>query len=141
MPYLIDTDWIIDHLAQVPAAEALLSELAVEGIAISVISYMEAYQGTLRSPDPASAHAELQALANTMPILSLSIAVAQRCARLRESLRARGRRVRARALDLLIAATALEYQLTLVTRNVDDYRDIPDLELYLRETGGGSTGG
>ena len=141
MPYLIDTDWLIDHLAQAPAAEALLSELAAEGVAISIISYMEAYQGTLRSPDLADAQAKLQALANTVPVLPLSIAVAQRCARLREALRARGRRVRPRALDLLIAATALEYQLTLVTRNVDDYRDIPDPELYLRETGEGGTGG
>ena len=141
MPYLIDTDWLIDHLAQAPAAEALLSELAAEGVAISIISYMEAYQGTLRSPDLADAQAKLQALANTVPVLPLSIAVAQRCARRREALRARGRRVRPRALDLLIAATALEYQLTLVTRNVDDYRDIPDLELYLRETGEGGTGG
>ena len=141
MPYLVDTDWLIDHLAQAPGAATLVSELAAEGVAISVISYMEAYQGTLRSPNPARAQAELQVLANTMPVLPLSIAVAQRCARLRESLRTRGRRVRPRALDLLIAATALEYQLTLVTRNVDDYRDIPDLELYLRETGEGGTGG
>ena len=140
MPYLVDTDWLIDHLAQAPAAEALLSELAGEGVAISIISYMEAYQGTLRSPNPAGAQARLQTLANTVPVLPLSIAVAQRCARLREWLRTRGRRVRPRALDLLIAATALEYQLTLVTRNVDDYRDIPGLELYLRETGGESTG-
>ncbi|MDE2995109.1 MAG: type II toxin-antitoxin system VapC family toxin [Chloroflexota bacterium] len=141
MPYLVDTDWLIDHLARAPAAEALLSALAAEGVAISIISYMEVYQGTLRSPDPAGAQANLQALASTVPVLPLSIAVAQRCARLRESLRTRGRRVRPRALDLLIAATALEYQLTLVTRNVDDYRDIPDLELYLRETGEGGTGG
>ena len=53
MPYLVDTDWLIDHLARAPAAEALLSALAAEGVAISIISYMEVYQGTLRSPDPA----------------------------------------------------------------------------------------
>ena len=28
------------------------------------------------------------------------------------------------------AAIALEYQLTLVTRNTEDYKDIPDLKLY-----------
>jgi predicted nucleic acid-binding protein len=36
-----------------------------------------------------------------------------------------------RALDLLIAAPALEHQLTLVTRNLGDYNDIPGLDLYL----------
>jgi predicted nucleic acid-binding protein len=46
--------------------------------------------------------------------------VAQRCARLREALRGDRRRVDARAFDLLVAATALEYDLTLVTRNLRD---------------------
>jgi predicted nucleic acid-binding protein len=34
------------------------------------------------------------------------------------------------ALDLLIAATALEYDLTLVTDNIEDFKDIPDLNLH-----------
>jgi predicted nucleic acid-binding protein len=38
--------------------------------------------------------------------------------------------VKSRALDLIIAATALEYGLTLVTKNTDDFKDIPDLTLY-----------
>jgi predicted nucleic acid-binding protein len=32
-------------------------------------------------------------------------------------------------LDLIIAATALEYDLTLVTENTGDFTDIPDLLL------------
>lgn len=38
--------------------------------------------------------------------------------------------VRPRALDLVTAATALFYDLTLVTRNQRDYADIPRLRLY-----------
>jgi predicted nucleic acid-binding protein len=38
--------------------------------------------------------------------------------------------VKSRALDLIIAATTLEYGLTLVTKNTDDFKDIPDLTLY-----------
>ena len=45
-------------------------------------------------------------------------------------MRKAGKRVNSRALDLLIAATALEYDLTLVTRNTEDYGDIPGLKLY-----------
>jgi predicted nucleic acid-binding protein len=37
--------------------------------------------------------------------------------------------VNSRALDLIIAATALEYDLTLVTKNTDDFKDIPHLSL------------
>jgi predicted nucleic acid-binding protein len=36
---------------------------------------------------------------------------------------------RSRALDLLNAATALEHELTLFTRNRADYEDIPDLAI------------
>jgi predicted nucleic acid-binding protein len=42
MPYLIDTDWVIDLLASVPEAVQLLDRLAQDGIAISIITYMEA---------------------------------------------------------------------------------------------------
>ena len=49
---------------------------------------------------------------------------------MRVQLRSQGRSVRNRALDLLIAATAIQHNLTLVSRNADDYRDIPGLTLY-----------
>ena len=130
MPYLIDTDWVIDLLASVPEAVQLLDRLAQDGIAISIITYMEAYQGVERSPHPEEAQNKLSALLDSLPVVSLSPAVAQRCARLRETLRKQGKRVNARSLDLIIAATALEYNLTLVTRNTEDYADVPDLKLY-----------
>ncbi len=33
------------------------------------------------------------------------------------------------AMDAIIAATALEYDLTLVTRNVDDFKQVESLKL------------
>lgn len=130
MPYLVDTDFVIDHLANIPAATQLLDRLALEGIAISMITYMEAYQGVLRSPDPKQAQAKFQAFRQSVPVLPFSLSVAKRCAALREQLKQEGKRVKARALDLLNAAIALEHDLTLVTRNVEDYDDIPHLKLY-----------
>lgn len=65
-----------------------------------------------------------------MPVLPFSVAEARRCAGIRRTLRSQGRRVSTRALDLMIAATAIEHQLVLVTRNVRDYRDVPGLVLY-----------
>jgi predicted nucleic acid-binding protein len=41
-----------------------------------------------------------------------------------------GKRPTRRGFDLLIAATAIEHGLTLVTRNVRDYADIRGLQLY-----------
>ena len=130
MPYLIDSDVVIDHLAENPAATSLLETLAPQGIAVSIITYMETYQGVLRSPYPATARNKFQAFLETVPVLPFSLSTAEQCATLREALRQAGKRVKARALDLMTAAIALEYELTLVTRNVEDYDDIPDLKLY-----------
>lgn len=139
MPYLIDTNWVVYHLADIPEAAELLERLAPQGIAISIITYMEAYQGAERSEQPEHAQARLHAFLETVPILEFTIPVAQRCARLREMLRRQGRRVRPRDLDLIIAATAIEQQLTLVTRNIDDYKDIADLTLYEESQRGDQT--
>lgn len=130
MAYLLDTDILIDYLAGQPEATALIDRLAPDGISLSIISYMEAYQGVLRSAQRAQAEAELEAFLAVAPLLPFSVVIAQRCAALREELRLQGKRVRARALDLLVAATALEHDLTLITRNRDDYADIARLQLY-----------
>jgi predicted nucleic acid-binding protein len=63
-------------------------------------------------------------------LVTVSLAIARRCARVRQNLRSRGRRVNQRAMDLLIAATALEDELTLVTGNIEDYQDIAGLDIY-----------
>jgi predicted nucleic acid-binding protein len=130
MPSLLDSDWSIDALAQVPDALALIDRLAEGGIAVSVITYMEVYQGVLRSPAPEQARRDLEDFLHEIPVLPLTPSIARRCAGIREALRGQGRAVRMRALDLLIAATALEHQFTLVTRNLGDYNDIPGLDLY-----------
>lgn len=130
MLYLVDSNWVIQHLNNDPGATQLLTQLAAGGFSVSIVSYMEAYQGILRSPDPVQAEVQFNAFFTAVPIVPFSRSVAQRCARLRETLRLRGSRVRPRALDLIIAATALEHSLILVTRNRDDYKDVPGLQIY-----------
>lgn len=130
MPYLIDSDWTIDHLAEVPEAEQLLAQLAPDGIAISIVTYMEIYEGALRAPDRAQAFRKLDALLSAVPIVPFDSAVARLCAEIRNQLRRQRRRVNSRALDLVIAATALTLNLTLVTRNIRDYSDVQGLVLY-----------
>jgi len=130
MSYLIDSDWLIDWLALDPAAEQLVESLFDAGLAVSIISYVEVYEGIERTANDEAA-GKFEALLEPIPLFNISPSVARRCARLRLSLRAQGKRVNQRAMDLLIAATALEEGLTLVTRNTEDYRDIPGLDLYV----------
>src|SRR5215213_9034641 len=129
MPSLLDSDVVIAYLEDDPSAVALVEGVAAGGVAVALITYAEVYQGTLRSPDPAAAEAQLAAFIEGAPILPFTEAVARRYAELREELRRQGKRVRSRALDLMIAATALEYDYGLVTRNLGDYDDIPELRL------------
>src|SRR6266487_958055 len=131
MPYLVDTDLVIDHLANIPEAQQLLDKLAPEGIAISMITYMEAYQGVIRSVNAKEARAKFQTFCRSVPVLPFSLTVAKRCAALREQLKTEQKRVKSRALDLINAAIAIEHHLTLVTRNTADYQDIPGLQLYI----------
>ena len=45
MAYLIDSDWMIDGLDELPNAVNLINGLAPEGVSISIITYLELHQG------------------------------------------------------------------------------------------------
>lgn len=131
MAYLIDTDVVLDHFAAVEAATQLLDELAPSGLFISIITYMESYQGVMRQLDQREAHDQFMAFLLSVPPVPFSEEAARRCALLREALRLEGKRVRPRALDLMTAATALTRDPALVARNGRDYADIAGLQLRI----------
>lgn len=130
MKYLVDTDWIIDYLTGQPPAKALFTQLLPEGVAISVISFSEVYEGIYGSRDPERAEQAFRAFLSQVKVLGINRSVAKCNGRIRNELRRQRHPITQRALDLLIAATSLEYNLILVTRNRDDYHDISHLQLY-----------
>ncbi|HVC82759.1 MAG TPA: type II toxin-antitoxin system VapC family toxin [Chloroflexota bacterium] len=130
MKYLIDTDWVIDHIQGDSTATALIASLTPDGIAISIITFLEIYEGIYTSADPKQTERLVRVFIQTVPVLPLSRTVAKRTALVRSELRRKGRSVRQRAFDIVIAATALTHRLTLVTRNTADYRAIDGLNLY-----------
>lgn len=131
MKYLVDTDWIADHLEDRPAAVDLLTSLFDEGaqLSISLITYGEIYEGIIyyyrRSDQLEIAFVELL---RWIKVLPLDEAIMRRFAAIRGSLRRRGQMIG--DPDVLIAATALDRDLTLVTRNFAHFRRIPDLKLF-----------
>ena len=130
MTYLLDSDWLIDHLAGNLAAKDLVDSLLSDGISISVITLIEIYDGIERSSTRRQDERAFRIFLQGAEVISINRKVARRAARMRAELRLQGRSVRSRSLDLLIAATALAYNLTIVTRNEADYKDIPGLNLY-----------
>jgi predicted nucleic acid-binding protein len=124
--YLLDTDVSIDWLsgATPPATQ---SQLLASGIAISVITLMELLEGVRNE---GATRISLDTFLEGTAVHSIDPPTAQIAASIRRRLRQRRVNVGHRALDILIAATAIEHELTLVTRNARHFDDIEGLALY-----------
>jgi tRNA(fMet)-specific endonuclease VapC len=128
MNYLIDTDWVIDHLNQVELVTTRLHELAPEGLALSVVSLGELYEGVYYSQDPEASEASLQRFLNReLTILGIDEETCKLFGRERGRLRAIGQRIG--DMDLMIAATALQYDLTLLSNNRRHFDRIDGLRI------------
>jgi tRNA(fMet)-specific endonuclease VapC len=127
--YLLDTDWVVDILTGQENAIHTAVELAPAGLAVSIITYGELYEGAAFAHDPAPALAGLRSFLKGKPVLPLTQPIMERFARIRGSL-PRPIRQQIGDLDILIAATCLVHNLTLLTRNRKHFQHIPGLKLY-----------
>jgi hypothetical protein len=102
-----------------------------EEIAVSSITMAELAAGphaTASRDERARRQERLQRAEATFDPLPLDAAAARAYGRIYAAVAAKGRKARgARALDLLIAATALAHGLPLVTRNASDFRALDEL--------------
>ena len=128
MSYLLDSDRIIDALHSRQDAIDLISTVIVDGVAISVITVGELYEGTYRSPDPQMRMNQLRQFLSQFPVLPVTQPIVEVFAAERARLRAQGTPIA--DFDLLIASTALHHNLTLVTRNLRHFRRVSGLRIY-----------
>ena len=128
MRYLVDSDWVADYLNGHHNATALLTSLAPSGIAISLMPYGEIYEGVLYGHDPGRAEAGFREFLRGVTVLPLTQPIMRRFAAIRGELRSSGQIIG--DPDILIAATALEYDLELVTRNVAHFARIGELTVH-----------
>lgn len=135
MTYLLDADATIDHFDAEPGIQALYPTLAQAGSSLAETTLIELYTGVYRSADPRAAERQLTAFLRTVTVLPVTRRVTLRAARIRADLLNRRLSVRSRAYDILAAAFALEYRLTVVTSNTRDYRGIPGLTQLNSRTG------
>ena len=125
--YLVDTDWAIHYLNDHPVISQRLNDLAAEGLAVSVVSVAELYEGVYYSTDPGGDERDLQDFLGGVSILGLDVETARVFGRQRGRLRAA--RTVVGDFDLLIGATALRHDLTLLSNNRRHFELIEGLRL------------
>jgi tRNA(fMet)-specific endonuclease VapC len=116
MRYLLDTDWVIDHLKGVAAVTRRLGLFVPDGLALSVVSLAELYEGVYYSREPRQAEGVLNLfLAPELSVLGIDQETARIFGRERGRLRREGRTIG--DFDLLITSTCLQHNLVLLTNN------------------------
>ncbi len=128
MSYLVDSDWVADWLHGRPDTVQLLTTLSSAGLAISLVTDGEIYEGIYFARDPLRSEQAFRQFLRSVDVLPLTRPIMRRFARIRGDLRRRGQIIG--DPDLLIAATALQHDRTLLTRNLRHFQRIPELKLY-----------
>ena len=128
MSYLLDADWVINALAGKRNAQVILDRLAPHGIAISRITFGEIYEGAFASPYPHEHLAILREFLSPFRALDVTDQIMERFAQIRTQLRRRGELIP--DFDLVLAATALCHDLTVLTFNIRHFARMPELSLY-----------
>lgn len=111
-----------------PRGGYLLARLRGDGVAVSVVSYGELFEGAIGASDPAAELARFRRFLDRLVLLPLDDPIRERFARIRAELRRRGQLIP--DFDLLIAATAIHHELILLTRNVRHFERVSELKLY-----------
>jgi tRNA(fMet)-specific endonuclease VapC len=127
LTYLVDTDWVVHYLHAHPAIVSRLDELQPQGLALSIISLAELYEGVFYSRDPEGDGQDLADFLRGVTVLGIDADIAQRFGRERGRLRAAGMLIG--DFDLLIGATALAHNLTVLTNNRSHFERIDGLQI------------
>lgn len=126
MKYLLDTDVVVDHLRKKKFLEIKILERTA---GISIITLGELLYGACKSNNPVNSLLKLEENLRLLCLATLKLneLIILEFAKLKVGLEKSGQRLA--DFDLLIAATALVSDLTLVTRNKSHFKRIKNLKL------------
>ena len=116
---LADTNVISEFVKSTPEAQVMRWLETVQRLAISAVTLEEAHFGLAWQPNARKLALFNGVLAQMHTVYAISPSIAQRGGALRGQFQAQG--ITRSAPDMLIAATAIEHQLVLATRNVRDF--------------------
>jgi predicted nucleic acid-binding protein len=127
--YLVDTSVLAAYLFNRPTITELLSPwLSTRQAATSILVYGEVIEYLRDRPDFAVHRDQLRELLSEVSPYFMTYAILERYADIRRILRPQGRLIG--DIDTLIAATALERDLTIVTTD-SDFQRVPGLMVHL----------
>lgn len=124
-------------MAEAMADTSVLIDLSgvdryAKAITVSAVSVAELAAGLRRSDDPveqARRQRKLEALVSTYEPVPFTTNTARIYGALSDAVRGAGRNPRPRSLDLMIAATAAELAIPIITRNA---RDLAGIERFVK---------
>jgi predicted nucleic acid-binding protein len=116
---LADTNVISEFVRKTPDAQVMQWLKTVQWLAVSAITLEEANFGLAWQPDTRKTGLFNALVERLHAVYPVTPSIAQRAGVLRGQFQAQG--IVRSAPDMLIAATAIEHQLVLATRNVRDF--------------------
>ncbi len=127
MTCLLDTDTCIHLLRGDVTVVSRARKQSPGDLAISAITHYELLYGAERCPADWQAHesSRIHRLLQVLTILPFSHTTSAHAAKLRATLDKAGTPIG--PMDLLIASTALEFKLPLVTGNLREFQKVPGL--------------
>ena len=127
MRYLVDTDWVIHYLNGDDNICERLDRVRDEGVAVSIVTLAEVYDGISHSPDQAAEEMEFLRFLGGFEILGLTDDICKLFGFERARLRSAGTLIG--DFDLLIGCTAVVHDLTVLTNNRRHFERIAEIEL------------
>ena len=111
----MDTDWAIDYLHKADRTVRRLEELFTNGVGLSIVSLAELYEGLARSRNPDADAEALRLFLEAVDVVPLDDATCRVFGEERARLREEGTLIG--DMDILIGATAISSNVTLLTNN------------------------
>jgi tRNA(fMet)-specific endonuclease VapC len=125
--YLVDTDWVVHYLKGRQPFVERLQTLRSQGLAISVITLGELYEGVYGATEPEKKEQGLKDFLQGVIVLGLDEETCRIFGQERRRLRRAGNLPG--DMDLFIGATALRYNLTVLTNNRNHFERIEGLRV------------
>jgi predicted nucleic acid-binding protein len=124
MILLLDTTVLLDVLRGLPKRRSLLAELVAAGhiLSTAAVNIAEVYAGMRRGEETRT-----EAFLSSLDCYPITGAIARRAGSLKYTWAQQGRTLS--LADMMIAATAIEHGLALMTDNRKDF-PLPELKLY-----------